>query len=363
MTQQDQNIQTKVIREDEIDLMELVKVVWSKRLFIIKIVGIFAVIGLVFAIVAPDEFESSCTLIPEAADSGAGIGGSLGGLAALAGVNIGDAGGASSINPGLYRSVAQSTPFLMALMNEEFYFSNIDKEVTLYQFTSEYQKTGLLWRIISIPYYIIGLMVSSEDSQSLEKESDSNIISLNKQQERVIEHLKSRITVTMDWELSVVSIQVRMQDPKVAAEVALFTQNYIKEYVQKYATSKIVDNLNFVSEQFEIKKKKFESVQYRLAEFRDQHPFIKTFLAKSEEERLQSEYNVAYNVYSQLATQLETVKLKLEEETPVFTILEPISIPSEKSEPKRAIMLLFFLVAGLTIALTLIYLKDFKKII
>ena len=84
------------IQEDEIDLIELAKVIWSKRWFIAKVTGVFLILGLVIAFTSPKEYQTSMTLIPEAASAEGGLGGSLGGLAALAGVNLGDAGASAS---------------------------------------------------------------------------------------------------------------------------------------------------------------------------------------------------------------------------------------------------------------------------
>ena len=51
--------------EDEIDLLELVKTIWDKRMFIVKVVGIGAILGVVVALISPKEYKSSATLMPE----------------------------------------------------------------------------------------------------------------------------------------------------------------------------------------------------------------------------------------------------------------------------------------------------------
>lgn len=337
----------EINREGEIDLIELVKFIWSKRLFITKITSVFVAFGLLIAFTTPKEYETSCILIPEAMDGGSGLGGSLGGLAALAGVDLGGmSGGGSTINPGLYRSVAQSTPFLLELINQEFYFQELDLKVSLFDYYMKYQKVGLISKVISFPFYVIGWF-SSQDEELMFIEGDaSQILSLSKNQENAVESLKERILVTMDWELSVVTIDVEMQDPRVAAEVARFTQTYITDYVENYSVSKSREQLRFVEEQFNQRKEEFEKVQLELAIFRDQNQYVTTSRARSEEERLQSKYNLAFSIYNQLAQQVEKIKLQINEDTPVFTVLEPVKVPVAKSQPNRALILVISVFLG-----------------
>ncbi len=55
---------------------------------------------------------------------------------------------------------------------------------------------------------------------------------------------------------------------------------------------------------------------------------------------------LAYEVYKSLAQQLEDSKIKVKEETPVFTIIEPIVIPIQKSEPLRIFITITFMLIG-----------------
>ena len=355
--------QKDTIKEDEIDLIELVKVVWSRRWFIAKVTGVFVALGLLIAFTSPKEYETSCTLIPEAMGGDGNLGGSLGGLASLAGINLGGLPGGvgGSINPGLYRSVARSTPFLISLMNEEFYFTKLDQNVSLYRYFVEYAESGLFSGIMGLPYKIIALFKSGEVHSPVE--GDSKIITLTKYQQLVIENLKNRILVTMDWDLNLVSIEVEMQDPIVAAQIAQYTQDYITNYVTNYSVSKSQEQLNFILDQFEMRKKEFEDIQLKLADFRDRNQNVNTAKAKSEEEILQSRYNLAFNVYNQLAQKLETIRLQINEDTPVFTVLEPVQVPVERSSPKRLVTLIVFTFLGVLIGFMIVFMKTRSALI
>ncbi|MEP4535153.1 MAG: Wzz/FepE/Etk N-terminal domain-containing protein [Cyclobacteriaceae bacterium] len=339
---------SQIIKEDEIDLIELVKVIWSKRWFIGKVTSVFMALGLLIAFTSPKEYETSCILIPEAMDGGGGSLGSLGGLASLAGIDVGGLSGGSSstINPGLYRSVAQSTPFLLTLMSQKFYFAGLEKETTLYDYYMKHYKVGLIQQILYFPLRAVKWILPGSEEAQVGENKGHGIVSLTKDQQMCAADLKERILVTMDWELNVVTIEVEMQDPLVAAEVGNFTQKYITEYVTNYAISKSHEQLKFAQAQFESRKQEFEDIQLELAQFRDQNQYVNTSQAKSGEERLQSRYNLSYNIYNQLAQQVETIKLQINESTPVFTVLEPVKVPVEKSKPLRFIIILIFTFIG-----------------
>lgn len=337
----------KILQEDEIDLVELVKVIWLRKWFIAKVSGIFLILGLIIAFTSPKEYEASCTLIPEAMESGGKLSGSLGGLASLAGVDLGGLSeGSATINPGLYRSVAQSTPFLVELMSQKFYFEDVQEEITIFNYYSEHYKTSLLSKLVSIPGRLIGILKPSQESMSLSNQNQ-NLISLSIDQQNVINDLRERILVTMDWDLNIVSIEVEMQDARVAARMTEFTRKYITKYVTDYSISKSQEQLKFTELQYSQRKKEFEEAQLRLATIKDRNVNINSARARSEEERLQSEYNLAFNIYNQIAQQRESIKLQVNENTPVFTVLEPVKIPVEKSKPRKGLIVMILVFVGI----------------
>lgn len=342
--------------QGEIDLIELVKLVWVRKGYVASITGIFVVLGILIAFTSPKEYVTSTTLIPESIGAEGILSGSLGSLASLAGVNLGDVQGAQSINPALYKSIAESTPFLLGLMRQPFYFEKLQKEVTLYTFIKEHKESSLLITILTSPFRLLGFIKSYAENTKISKED--KLLSLTKEELNVLKELKGRVSVNMDWDLNVVTIEAEMQDPLVAAEIAQYTQNYITEYVKSYMVAKGMEQLSFIEDQLATSKDDFENIQMKFAMFRDANKYVNTARAKSEEERLQSEYNIAYNVYNQLAQQRETVKFQINVNTPVFTVLEPVSIPVEKSSPKRGLILVGFMFIGVLVGVTIILFKS-----
>ncbi|WP_076922953.1 Wzz/FepE/Etk N-terminal domain-containing protein [Pseudoalteromonas sp. SK20] len=99
------------IADDEIDLRELFAVIWQGKWLIIAITALFAVASVVYAINQPNIYKSEALLAPaEQEGSGglAGLAGQFGGLASLAGVNLG---GGSSNKAQLAIEVLKSRQF------------------------------------------------------------------------------------------------------------------------------------------------------------------------------------------------------------------------------------------------------------
>ena len=100
--------------EQEIDLIELAKRLWGERKFLFKCCGAAIVVGLVVAFSIPKEYSTTVKLAPETSDPSKKMG-NLGGLAAMAGINLNSTSGADAISPDLYPDVVSSIPFLLEL--------------------------------------------------------------------------------------------------------------------------------------------------------------------------------------------------------------------------------------------------------
>lgn len=83
--------------DDEIDLRELFSVIWQGKWLIFAVTTVFAVAAILYALSLPNIYKSEALLAPVSEDAGMKIPGQLGGLAALAGVNLGSGGDKTSL--------------------------------------------------------------------------------------------------------------------------------------------------------------------------------------------------------------------------------------------------------------------------
>ncbi|MEQ8881038.1 MAG: Wzz/FepE/Etk N-terminal domain-containing protein [Cyclobacteriaceae bacterium] len=353
------NKSKKIIQEDEINLLELAKVIWSKRLLILKVTAIFMALGLLIAFTSKIEYEASCKLMPESQEGMKGSLGSLGGLAGLAGIDLGMMSGSGSLTPELYPEIVKSIPFQLELIHTPVWFEKLDSLLSSYTYFSEIDGPSLFGFIaeytIGLPGKVKGLFTPEEASSSNIPE---DLIRLSKDDWELLEKYRDRISVSVESKTGIITITTEMPDPYAAARVTDLVVKKLTGEVTNYKVEKARVNLEFIRERYSEAEKEYEAKQKQLARFTDRNKNITSSLVQTEYQRLQNEMNIAFEVYKGLATQLEQAKIKVKEETPVFTVLEPVKVPVEKSKPRRGLILIGLSFVGLFVSVSVAVAKN-----
>lgn len=339
----------QAIKNDEIDLLEIVKMIWAGRRIIYKVMAVFLLLGLIIAFGSKVEYEASCKLMPESQEGSKPNLGGLGSLAGLAGINL-DMRSSGALTPELYPEIARSVPFILKIWDEPLHFEKKDTLTTSYIFFREIDRPSFTSLVVK---YTVGLYsqiiyrFSSKNKIKDNKKDKSKLIRLSKVDNKLLNSFKDRIDVNVDSKSGIISLTTKMPDALAAAELAQLSIDLLTEFISDYKSSKAKSNYDFIHESFKEAEIEFEKSQEKLALFDDHNLNVVTAFAKTEFQRLQNEYNITFEMYKGLATQLEQAKIRVKEETPVFTVLEPIQIPISKSEPKRKIILVIAVLLGL----------------
>jgi uncharacterized protein involved in exopolysaccharide biosynthesis len=341
--------------EDEIDLLELAKTIWNKRMFILKIVGIGAFLGVIIALLSPKEYKSTSTLMPEYSTESQGGASSLlsqyGGLLGISGGSYDS--NSNAIRVDLYPNIVQSTNFQMQLMQQPFYFSDLDTTATLFEYYTELNSAGVLGFVaeytIGLPGKILGAILPKKELMTSVPGAteESLVLNLSKEEFEVVETLRGKISASLDEESGIVSVTVTLPDNIAAAAVTEYTIRELTEYLTEYRTEKVLRDLTFVEEQLATAEVRFEAAQLALAEFRDSNQGNLSARAQTDEQRLNSEYQIAFNLYNSLTQQYEEAKLKVQETTPVFKTLEPVQVPINDETSGAMILIVFIMLSGI----------------
>ncbi|NGP88328.1 hypothetical protein G3569_08165 [Aliifodinibius halophilus] len=334
---------------------------------IIKITGAFLVLGLLIALFSPKEYSTEATLMPETQSAQSGASGLLqqyGGMLGISGAQLSGGGQEGSIPPQLYPNIVQSLPYQIELMNTKVYFSEYDTTATVHDFFNEIHSPSVLGYArqftIGLPGQIIGLFKTEEQEvRPLPKKVDrDSVLSLTKEQMETVKTLRERLSISVDQETGILTLTSEFPDPRAAAEVGKKGIQLLRENVEEYRTEKARQNLEFVQEQVQEAKKRFEEAQNRLTEFRDSNRNLATAKAQSREQELQSQYDLTFNLYNSLSQRQEQAKLDLQEETPVLSVIQPVSVPLEESSPKRLLILIASIIVGVISGLGWILIKN-----
>ena len=364
-----ENKNTSTSQEDSIDIIALLKDFWGARKTILKITVAFTFLGLFVAVFTENEYTASTTFVPLAQGSAAG-GGSLGSLASLAGINIGGAGSSEEIAPELYPKIVNSIPFQLALLNMPLTIEGQAIPVSYSEYYKNIYSPGLLSNIKKYTLGLPGVLISWARSTPIDTEvaagtKENKIISISKEESALIKGLEHQISLTVNAKEGFISISATLPEAKASAEMVLKAQQLLQEYALQFKTQKSMEQLNFIKERYAEKQREFDQIKIALARFQDQNTGINTALGRTKLLQLQSEYDLTFTVYSELAKQLETQRLQVKKDTPLFTVLQPVSIPLEKSAPKRALILVVYLFLGFVLSLGYVlgkkYLISFKK--
>lgn len=328
-------------QEEEIDLLELALKVWAERKFILKACGYAVLVGLVIAFSIPKEYTASTMIAPELSDN-KGAGG-LSSLAAMAGLNFNATSGADAIYPDLYPDIVSSTPFITNLFNVRV--KDLDEEIdtTLYCYLKDYQRMPWWSLVTSAPFKAVGWVVSLfKDEETIDNKS-FDPFHLTKEETEFLKQLSERINVSVDKKTGVTTLSVMMQDARISACLTDTVVRRLQDYVTEYRTTKARQDFQFQERLFERKKKEYEKAQEDYAKFADANKNIILLSYRAEQERLENEMRLAYQVYTSVAQQLQMAEAKVQEITPVYTVIEPATIPIKASKPRKAFMLLGFI--------------------
>lgn len=336
--------------ETEIDLIEVIRKLWAKRKFILKVTVVFMAFGVLIALFSPKEYTAGCTMVPQIGEKTTG--GNLSGLAAMAGINLGSNSGGDVLMPNVYPKILSSVPFQKELMQTEIKFEDYEQPVRLldYYTGEEYRKFSLLGTIkkytIGLPGLILGALSKEEATLGLPDSASSGIQSLSKEEDDCMKILANLVTLTVNDKEGYITLSASMPEPVAAAQLAYKVQVLLQKYVTEFKIEKARANLEFIEERYADAKSEFERKQEELAEFRDANRNFASAVAKTTEERLSNEYAVVLGVYSELAKQREQANIQVKEDTPIFAVVEPVTVPTERSKPKRALICVAFTFLG-----------------
>lgn len=348
--------------EQEIDLIELAQKVWAGRKLVLKACGIAVIVALVVAFSIPKEYATSVTLAPEV--GGRSSSSNLGALAAMAGVNLRTSSGEDALSPELYPDIVSSTPFLTSLFDVRVQDGEAEIDTTLYVYLKDYQRAPWWGVITSAPFRAIGWLASlfkdKEEEQGGPVELDP--FHLTQEESNMANALSGRIAVNVDKKTGVTTLTVTMQDPLISASLTDTIMHSLQNYITDYRTNKARHDLAYMEKLYKEAKQEYMEAQEKYASFVDANQSIVLLSFRAEQERLQNEMNLAFQVYTQVAQQLQMAKAKVQEITPVYTVVQPATVPLRAAKPSKMLILVAFVfLAGVGSVGWILFVKDFVK--
>ncbi len=356
-TVNDPNVVTPVksIEEDEIDIKELIAKIWRKKWFIIAVTGLFLILGILIAFTSPVSYTASCTFVPQS--GGKSGGGNLGGLAAMAGLNLGSATSGETLAPSTYPEILKNVAFCKEIMHVQVTPSRLNgQHIALldYYTNPDFAQKSFFQKI----------NIFSKNNKEVNEETATysardSIQQLNKKELAAYNAIQSSAQITENTKSGYVQLSYSFPEALGAAQITDEIRRILEQYVIRYKLDKVQKDLDFVERNYAIAKQDYQDKQLRLAAFQDANRDLVSAIAATTERKLSTEYDMSFAVYQELAKQREQALIAVKETKPVLTVINPVVVPTEKSAPKRAMIMAVFLFLGLIISIAWVLIQPF----
>lgn len=362
--EENKNIQSPYMEEeyDEIDIMELIRKLLKDWKMILKWCGIAAVVGIVIAFSIPKEYTVVSTLAPEIATKSGSS--SLSSLAGLAGINLNSITSTEAVYPDLYPEIVSSAPFIVDLFPIPVTFDYKKEKVSsdLYGYIKDYTHGPWWGAVLQFPFKVLGWVMDlfREKQEEVEGYATINPVELTREQEEIAKAIRESISLTVDKKTYMITCTVTAQDPHVAAELSREVIERLQTYVIDYRTGKSRKDVEYYQQLYDEAQADYFAAQSRYARYVDSNQGVVLHRVRTEQERLQNEMNLKYQLYNNCAQQLQTAKAKVQLETPVFAVVNPPQVPLKRSKPSKIkILVVFVFLGGVAAAAWVLWGRDF----
>lgn len=287
----------------EIDLISVLKKALHHRILILCFAAAGGATGVLLGITTSPQYESVARLLPSQQSQDVS---KLSGLAALAGVSLGNTGGS------LFDNIPQ-------LMSSPLFLDTL---------------TRIKWRTVdhSEPRFL-------EEIYSIEVELNPKTPHITTQM-MIDDKLNNLLQemISYDSYSGTKSITVKARDPYLAHDINLFLIGYLDEYINKKRQTNSRHQLQFLEGRLEEYQKELARSEEALRRFQQQNRTITTPGLELEQRRLLRNLTLNETIYNELRKQLETTKIDVEREIEVLNIFQPPSMPIWKTKPKKKIL-------------------------
>lgn len=346
-------------RNDDVSVPELIektrefgRLVWRQRRLFVRPLAITIAGGLLIALASHSEYAASTKLLPYRTGSGSAA---LSGLAGLAGVRLPAGADDQTITADLYPVIARTLDFRISVAETPIRFATTGKPITTVRYFKDHRSLfdAASSSFADLRYSIVSAATGGRQpaTSTITGANGTPLRVYDREYLKIVQDLDNRLLVSIDKKTSVISITGIMPSPYAAADLVQTASERLMQRIIDYEAKKAGEQLTFIEEQFSQARTRYEQAQQNLAVFADRNRSLGSPLSQIERDRLQSEFNVAFSVYQQLSGELQLARIKKNQDTPVFTVLEQVTVPNQRSSPNRSRILLMAVLVGLAAGL------------
>ncbi|WP_426369761.1 Wzz/FepE/Etk N-terminal domain-containing protein [Pseudocolwellia sp. HL-MZ7] len=296
------------VEDDEIDLAELWRAIWAGKFIIIAITFVFAVASVFYALSKPDVYKASVLLSPVSSQSGSGglgaLAGQFGGLASLAGINLGGGGG------------GDQTSIALATLESRSFIENFIKKHDLIVPLMASKK----WDKATNSLILNNELYDEKQKKWLDLSKTANPTPWD-----TYKKFSSLLSVSQDKKTSLITINLEFYSPLLA----------------KQWLALLIKEINTFTREQEKEETK-ASIEY----------------LKNELKSIQTS-NMKTVFYQLIEEQTKNMMLAQVKKEYIFKTIDPVQVPDQKDSPKRSLIILLGIIFGGMLSISFILIRYF----
>jgi len=305
-----------------IDLKKVIKEIWTEKRLLYKTLSIAFFLASIYIFSLPRFYTTDTKLAPELENS---LGkGSLSSIASSLGLNIGEMQTTDAITPLLYPDLMEDNGFITSLFNVKVKSKSGNINTTYYNYLKNRQKE---------PWWVS--IFSTEKNENDTKSIDA--YNLSKKDDDIASIIRDNISLHVNSKSGVISITVQDQDPFICKSLSDSVREKLQTYITNYRTNKARTDYKYYKKLTLNAKQEYEKVRRQYASMADASTNVSLKSVELRMEDLENDMQLKFNTYTNLNNQLQAAKAKVQERTPVFTILKGAAVPIKPAGPKRII--------------------------
>lgn len=313
-----------------INLKTIARKIWLSRQLYYKVLPAVFIVSCLYIFSLPRYYTTEAKLAPEMGSSMNGS--TLGSIASAFGFDFGDMQTTDAITPLLYPDLMDDNAFVAKLFAVEVENQDEDLKTTYYDYLKNRQKRPWWGGLFS---WLTSFMKSDEEDNG--QANQFNPYSLTRKDNDIVEAIRSNIMLAVDKKTGVITINVTDQDSRICKTLADSVMGALQYFIIEYRTNKARTDYKYYEHLANEALTAYETTRREYAAMADASTRLALKSMEMKMEDLENDMQLKYTTYQTLNTQLQAANAKVQERTPVFTILKGAAIPIKPAGPKRII--------------------------
>ena len=343
-------------KENILDLTVIVPMLLKRwKLYALCMAGA-VIFSLIFVFTIPRYYSCKVMLAPEATNNN----NSLSSL--MSSFGFGDLETTDdAISPKLYPDLMTSNDFIVSMFPVEITTQDGELTTTYYDYLMNHNERVWYVNLFGKLQKLFKSKKPEVRVDKMEGKTFSPAFILSEDQYNIANTIADKIQCDYDKKTGVISVTVEDLDPLVCAMIADTASNKLQDFILDYRTKKARNDLEYAWRIYNQTKADYEESNEHYVAAVDANWDIVNETAKARLEALSNDKTLKYQTFSAVTQKLEGAKAKLQEATPVITVLQGSSVPQKPAGPKRVFITLGLMFLA-CLACTIYIIAQNKKI-